>query len=252
MADSAPEYAVDALDRAIRGRGTAARAGGATGGGAADLDEGGAAELGGAAFTLPSLTFKFRAPSFLGNRSRWVLFILLLGIATFALFLAWDMVRTTSTTDGGEWVWPPILTLIVAVFALGFAFAAVMGFGEVDLSTSIGEAPAGSTPGLEVSATVPPDKARDVEVDAQIEATFSGAIDPASLTSASFVCRGLTDRVLVAGTVTTDTDGATGRLQPTAALEAGTGYEVEITTAVKTASGKPLAAVKKWTFTTAV
>ena len=251
MADSAPEYAVDALDRAIRGRGTATRRGAAAGGGAAHLDEDSAAKLGDAAFSLPSLSFKFRAPSFLGNRSRWVLFILLLGVATLALFLAWDMVKVTSATEGEEWVWPPILTLIVAAVAVGFAFAAVMGFGEVDLSTSIGEAPAAAASGLKVSTTVPPDNATDSDANAQIEATFSEAIDPASLTSASFLLRRSTDRVLVAGTVSTDTDGVTGRLAPSAALEAKTGYEVEITTAVKTKSGTPLATAKKWTFTTA-
>lgn len=237
MADSAPEYAVDALGKAIAAR-------------AATPPRGGERGFGESAFTLPSLSFKFKAPSFLRKWSRWVLFVLLLVVATLALILAWDMVNKTSDSDGAEWVWPPIMTLIVAAFALGFAFATVMGFGEVELSTSIGDVASGSGDGLAVSTTVPPDKATGIGVDVEIDATFSEAIDPASLTAASFVLRKQTEATPVPSSVSTESDGKTGRLKPAAALQASSVYEVEITTAVKSASGTALAAAKKWTFTT--
>lgn len=267
MAGSAPDYAVDALDRALQARDSAAvetrprrgAARGAPGGRpSSELAEGSAPE----ALTLPSLNFKFKAPSFLGTRSRWVLFILLVGVAVLALVLAWDMVKTAARDAGGEWVVPPTFTLVVAALALAFAFAAVMGFGEVDLSTSIGEGtaeagkepakkPAGAGAGLAIRGTVPPDDATGIGVDVQVEATFSEAIDPGTLSSATFVLRRVGSRAPVPASVALDADTTTGRLIPTAPLLAGTSYEVEISKAVRARSGAALAAARTWDFTTA-
>ena len=263
MADSGPDYAVDALDRALHAResapfGAGQRRGGGSGRPSSELAEDPAAE----ALTLPSLNFKFKAPSFLGNRSRWALFVLLVGVAVLALVLAWDMVKTAARDAGGEWVVPPTFTLIVAALALAFAFAAVMGFGEVDLSTSIGEgtaeagkgtaeAPAREAGGLAIRGTVPPDKATGIGVDVQVEATFSEAVDAATLSSANFVLRREGSRAPVPASVALDADTTTGRLKPTTPLLASTSYEVEITKAIKARSGAALAAVRKWSFTTA-
>jgi hypothetical protein len=248
MADSAPEFAVEALATAIRGRDAAARPVGSAGRGTELAPEDGGAA---GAFTLPDLTFKFSSPSFLNRRSRWVLFLGLLLIAPVALLLAWELVQATPDSAGWEWVLPPIMALIVAVFALAFAYATVMGFGNVELSTTIGESEADPTAGPSVKDTVPADKATDVAADVELEATFSEAIDPGSPISSSFVLRRLSDMAAVAATVSRDADGVTGRLKPTAPLEANTTYQAEITTAVRTADGKALAAGKTWTFTTA-
>jgi hypothetical protein len=161
--DSAPEIGLDGLEMAIEGRNagaarvpagerrgrarrSAARGGSgpnelaAPGNGAEALD---VADEG--ALTLPSLDFRFSAPSFLGNRSRWLLFLTLVVVAALAIVAAWDMVRTTYTSEGAEWIGPPIFTLVLAGFSLAFAFATVMGFGNVDLRTAIGHGEGGDS-----------------------------------------------------------------------------------------------------------
>jgi hypothetical protein len=247
MADSAPEFAVEALRQATESRamGAARRAPDpdAQAGFAAD-DAAQALE----GVALPSLTFRFRSPNFLSARSRWVLFVLLVGVAVLALVLAWDLARNLeSATDPA--VWPAVFTLVVAALALAFAFADVMGFGEVDLSTSIGQseaAPAAAT----VTASVPEDGATGIDPAVQVEVTFSEAIDAATLTATTLTCRRDDDRTPVAGAVSTSDDGLTGRFVPAAPLLAGTGYEMELKAGVRTVAG---ASVEKrtWTFRTA-
>ena len=248
-ADSAPEFAVEALSRAMEGRGAIARSGVAEPGTATELADG-TTTAQQTAITVPSLNFKFRSPNFLSNRSRWVLFVLLIAVAVIALVLAWDMVRATGGSEGVEWIWPPIFTLVVAAIAIACAFADVMGFGSVDLVTSIGESTAATAGGLQVTGTVPEDKATDIAVDVEIEATFSEAIDKATLTSQTFVLRIASDGTAVATTVSSDPDAKTGRLKPAAPLTASTTYSVEITGGVTSATGAALAASKTWSFKT--
>lgn len=237
MTDSAPQYALDALDKAIQARGVAASGHGRS-------------ALGDGPITLPSLSFKFKAPSFLGNRSRWVLFIGMFAIATFALVVAWQMVESTATSDGAEWVGPPIMTVIVAALALAFGFACVMGFGEVELNTSIGTVESTTGDALTVAETVPSDGADGIGVDVEIEATFSEPVDPTKLTDKTFVLRKRGDAAIVPATVTAEDGKKKGRLKPKANLVPGQAYEAEISKDVTTASGTALAATRMWTFTT--
>jgi hypothetical protein len=237
MPDSAPDYAVAALERAIEARGT--------------TPAGGEQALADGAISLPSLTFRFKAPSFLGDTARWVLFVALLVLALGALLVAWSMVATTRPGGGAEWVWPPIMTLVVAAIAIGFAYAAVMGFGDVDVSTSIGSGGGGDAgkAALTVSSTVPGDGATDIAPDVQLEAVFSEAVDPATLTGATYLLHRVPDGVAVAGSVAAEGE-TVGRFTPAAALSAGTAYRAEITTGVKAVSGAALAEKKTWSFTT--
>lgn len=243
MADSAPEFAIEALDTALKARTAGAEAVRADPRGLGSADAG--------AVKIPSLTFKFSAPNFLSARSRWVLFLSLDLIAVVALLLAWDMVKSSSTSEGFEWVGPPMLTVVVAGFTLAFAFATVLGFGKVELSSSIGEGQAAPVGGFEVTDPVPPDKGEDVAVDTQLEVTFSEAIDASTLTPDSFKLKNTADGAAVAGTISTDDDKLTGRFAPGNPLAAGTKFEAEITTGLKSANGTALAAAKTWTFTTA-
>ena len=243
--DSAPEYAIEALDTALKARTAGTTAGPAAGG--ANTRGLGAADT--AIVKIPSLTFKFRAPNFLSNRSRWVLFLSLDLIAVAALLIAWDMVKTTADSDGAEWFLPPVLTIIVAGLTLAMAFATVMGYGNVDLSSTVGEGESPAAGGFEVTATVPTDKRQDAPRNTHLEATFSEEVDPATLTAETFKVRTAAG-VAVTGAVSTDDDKVTGRFVPAAELSAGTAYEAEITTGVKSAAGMALAAAKTWTFTT--
>jgi hypothetical protein len=248
MADSAPQFAVEALRLATESRamGAVPRAPGPGAEAGFTAEEAGAALEG---VTLPSLSFRFRSPSFLSARSRWVLFLLLLGIAVLALVLAWDLARNLEGT-GDPAVWPAVFTLVVAALALAFAFADVMGFGEVDLSTSIGGSEAAAAAAPRVTATVPEGGAIGIDPAVQVEVTFSAAIDAATLTATTLICRRADDRTPVAGSVTTGDEGLTGRFAPAAPLLAGTAYEMELTGGVKSAAGASVEP-RTWTFTTA-
>jgi methionine-rich copper-binding protein CopC len=247
MGDSAPDYAVEALRRATESRamGAAPRAAGRAGdAGFAALDAGGALER----VALPSFSFHFRSPNFLSAKSRWVLFVLLLGIAVLALVLAWDLATNLEGTGdpaGG----PAALMLVVAALALAFAFADVMGFGSVDLSTSIGQSEAAAAR-PRVTAKVPEAGSTGIDPAAQVEVTFSEPIDAATLTATTLTCRQKDDGTPVAGSVTTSDDGLTGRFAPADSLLAATTYQMELTGDVRSVAGafvEPLT----WMFTTA-
>lgn len=251
MADSGPDFAVEALKTAIQGRDAAAvparqdRAGGPGALTAADA-------TGAGSYVVPALDFKFSSPSFLGRRARWVLSLGLLLVSAIALLVAWGLTMDAPDDAGAEWVVPPLMALINAVFALAFSYAVVMGFGRVELSTKIGEGtaapPAGSD--LTIDSTTPETDATGVAVNVQVEVTFSHEIDGATLTSQSFVLQAA-GQTPVTGAVSVDDDKTTGRFVPSRALSTNTRYEAEITTAVKSATGATLAEGKKWTFTTA-
>ena len=83
-----------------------------------------------------------------------------------------------------------------------------------------------------------------------VTATFSEAMDPSTITTASF---GVTaGGIAVAGTVSYDTVAKLATFVPTAAagFAANTPFVVTITTAVTDLAGNPLAANKVWGFTT--
>ncbi|HOX26089.1 MAG TPA: Ig-like domain-containing protein [Candidatus Krumholzibacteria bacterium] len=101
-----------------------------------------------------------------------------------------------------------------------------------------------------VVATSPPDGAAQVPVGAAVTATFDEAIDPATLTDASFRL----DRTgggAVAATLDYDPVSFTATLAPDAPLDPETGYEARLTTDVADGDGNGLAAAVTWSFTTA-
>ena len=106
------------------------------------------------------------------------------------------------------------------------------------------------TPALPtVSATSPANLALNVPINSKVTATFSEAMDPATLTTTSFtVKQGATS---VAGAVTFNTATKTATFTPTAPLALGLVYTATITTAARDLAGTALAASFVWTFTTA-
>jgi hypothetical protein len=98
----------------------------------------------------------------------------------------------------------------------------------------------------QVSSTSPNSNATDVSVDASISATFSEAVDPASIDSGSFTLEG--PGGFVPGTVRYSDFTAT--LTPTDNLAFSTSYAANITTAVKDLAGNPLPSDTSWIFTT--
>ena len=98
-----------------------------------------------------------------------------------------------------------------------------------------------------VVSTVPADGASAVAVNTVVSATFSGAMDPTTITGTTFTVTG-PGLNPVAGTVTYA--GTTATFTPTTILASSTLFTATITTGAKDSTGAALAANFVWTFTT--
>lgn len=97
-----------------------------------------------------------------------------------------------------------------------------------------------------VDSTDPADVATDVVLNRNAVATFSKAMDPLTITTATFTL--MQGTIPVAGAVTSV--GSVATFNPTNDLAASTTYTATITAGVKDLPGNALAANKVWTFTT--
>ena len=98
-----------------------------------------------------------------------------------------------------------------------------------------------------VISTVPANLATLVPVNTLITATFSEAMNPTTISGATFTVTG-PGATPIAGAVTYS--GVTATFTPTAVLPSGTLITATITTGAKDPTGAPLAANFVWTFTT--
>lgn len=102
-----------------------------------------------------------------------------------------------------------------------------------------------------VSATSPANGAVGVALNASVSATFSEAMDNATLSTATFILTRVTaGSPTVGGTVSVS--GNTATFTPTSSLAGNTQYRATITTGATDAAGNALAANYIWTFTTDV
>jgi ketosteroid isomerase-like protein len=99
-----------------------------------------------------------------------------------------------------------------------------------------------------VVSTLPVNGATAVPVNTLVSATFSGPMNPATITGTTFTVTG-PGATAVAGAV--KYTGNTATFTPTSALANSTLFTATITTGAKDPSGAPLAANFVWTFTTA-
>lgn len=97
-----------------------------------------------------------------------------------------------------------------------------------------------------VSATIPMDTSSGVSLNSNIAATFSEAVNAATITSTSFTL--MQGASAVPGTVTYV--GTTATFDPTSNLVASTTYTATVTMAVKDFANNALSTNKVWTFTT--
>ena len=86
----------------------------------------------------------------------------------------------------------------------------------------------GDTTAPTVTTVSPSDKATGQGVTANVTATFSEAMDPASVNTSTFTLSEGTGTAPLAGAVTLDVAGTTATLNPTANLKAGTSYTARI------------------------
>jgi ketosteroid isomerase-like protein len=99
-----------------------------------------------------------------------------------------------------------------------------------------------------VVSTVPANLATMVAVNTLVSATFSEAMNPATISGTTFTVTG-PGATPIAGAVTYS--GSTATFTPAAVLPSGTLITATITTGAKDPTGAPLAANFVWTFTTA-
>ena len=99
-----------------------------------------------------------------------------------------------------------------------------------------------------VTSTFPADNATNVPRNQSISATFSEAMDRATLTDATFTLVGEVGTVSIPSTVLSTS--TTIAFSPTTQLTASTSYVATITTGARSASGMALAAPYTWTFRT--
>jgi len=97
-----------------------------------------------------------------------------------------------------------------------------------------------------VSSSIPVNSATGVPIDNKLSVTFSGAMDPATITTSTFVVR--QGEVPVSGTV--DYSGVTAVFTPSSYLAESTPCSATITTGAKDLTGNALAGDFVWNFTT--
>jgi hypothetical protein len=161
-------------------------------------------------------------------------------------------VAGTVTYSGVTAVFTPASNLTI-----GTAYTATVTTGAKDLAgnavasdyawkfTTTGAATDTTAP--TVSLTVPANAAASGCVNKSISATFSEAMDPLTITTATFTVAGTTG---VPGTVTYNATSRIATFTPASNLAFSTPYTATITTGVKDLAGNALTANKAWTFTT--
>jgi hypothetical protein len=108
--------------------------------------------------------------------------------------------------------------------------------------------PATPPPAPTVTATSPVAGSTFVARSTAVTATFSRAMDPATVSGSTFALTG--PGGTVGATVAYDAAANVATLTPAALLSAGTTYTAQVTTGAKALDGTPLAAAATWSFTT--
>jgi hypothetical protein len=98
-----------------------------------------------------------------------------------------------------------------------------------------------------VSSTIPANLDTGVAINGNITATFSEAMNPLTVTTATFTLK--QGSTIVSGAVTSPST-TTATFNPTSDLSVSTTYAATVTTGVKDLAGNALAVNKTWSFTT--
>jgi hypothetical protein len=104
----------------------------------------------------------------------------------------------------------------------------------------------GSGSGPTVTSTIPSSNGAGVALNVKIAATFSAAMDPATITAATFTVH--QGSAAVPGTVTYS--GSTATFTPSGNLGSSSGFTATLSTGAKDVAGKALGAAYTWGFTT--
>ncbi len=176
------------------------------------------------------------------------------GAATFTVKQGTTPVSGTVTFAGVTAVFTPAASL-----AVGTEYTATITTGVKDLAGNAQASDyvwkfttgtvADTTAPTVTGAIVPGNLATDVALNGTITSTFSEAIDPSTITAATFKLTG-PGVTPVTGAVVYNALANRATFTPAAPLTASTTYTATITTAVKDIAGNALAVNKVWSFTT--
>ncbi len=134
------------------------------------------------------------------------------------------------------------LKFVCAFFSVALA---AQGFALVSAATALPTV----SPAPKVIKVSPTDKYVNVPLAHSVTAIFSVAMNPATITAATFKLAG-PGTAPVKGTVAYNASGQFAKFTPTAELKYNTLYTATITTGAKSKAGVKLAANYAWTFTT--
>jgi hypothetical protein len=102
----------------------------------------------------------------------------------------------------------------------------------------------------EVTSVVPAEGAKGVDLAANLNATFSEAMDGISINRTTFLLYKKGSSTPISATVTYDPTAKKAKLDPNSNLLAATTYKAVVNTGAKDLAGNPLSARKVWYFTT--
>ena len=174
-------------------------------------------------------------------------FTLKQGTTPVAGTVTYAAVGTTATFTPGSALAP--LTTYTATITTGAKdLAGNPLLSNFAWSFTTGAAPDTTPP--TVIATVPANAATGVAINQTINATFSEAMDPATISTANFLVTG-PGATPVTGTVAYDVSSKIATFTPASNLAANTVYGATITTGAKDLAGNALASNFAWSFTTA-
>ena len=165
-------------------------------------------------------------------------------------------VRVSQTVSNGN----QTITLIPVLPLAGGAQYTINIAGVQDLSGNIIPAPASSTFTTGSSAdlvapmessTTPTSYATGVSTNTTVQVQFSKAIDPLTVTPATFYMYPYSTYLLVPGTISISTDCRTATFTPSEPLDSETFYFVELTTGITDLEGQSLSGSTRFYFTTA-
>lgn len=230
----------DALEKLV-----AAAPGIGTGGGAQSN-----AGIGGGT-PVPQGSLKLSSPNFLSKKARGSLYAWLLVLGALSVAAGVYLVWLTHADATSNWVTPTVTVIVVGLVCFLLAYVTVGGFGSVSVSIGSGDEKADTqAAGLSVDPVTPADGTLDVDPGITVTATFSAAVNKATVTKDAFTLKKKAGGTAIGATVTYDLDHKIASLKPTSALESKTEYEASVGTGVKDAAGTALAKAKAWTFTT--
>jgi hypothetical protein len=112
-------------------------------------------------------------------------------------------------------------------------------------------APAPDTTAPTLTGRQPAPAATNVAIDAGVVATFSEAMNPATLSGSTFTLAPTAGGPAVSATIAASSGNTVFTLDPAADLGFGTSYTATVTTGATDAAGNPIAAQQTWSFTTA-